>query len=717
LAVKGGFMKVLKYGVIILATYCASSYSESNDRNSIFDLTLKELLEIQVITAASGFEQSVARAPATVTVINNEEWRSQGAYFLSEVLDAVPGLHVGKPLDDYTHHSYSIRGLSGFNSNQIKLLIDGEPFEFMQSGSLFIGLRMPLSSYKRIEIVKGPGSAVYGADAFAGVINLVSYEHNELPAQFSARVGSFNTVDVSMSNDFSIGNSHTQWSFDYSKSDDDKNRIVSADLQSIFDSAFGTSASLTPGPIDEHYEVFTGLIKWQWQNINVDIFTWRNFDLGMGAGVAQALDPNGSSKSYQNQLNIKYNLSHYMAGDLNASFSFKEQQTKNFLYVFPAGTVLPIGASGNVDFSETVGLTEFKDGFIGTPSPGGETLTLRLTHLLNLNKNNLLRWEIGYERQNFSTSERKNFGPSILDGTQTVVNGELTDVTGTDLIYVEDSKRSFHYMSVQNEWQMTPDKLLSLGVRYDDYSDFGSTTNPRLGLIWQVKEDITFKFFAGSAFRAPDIIQTRNKNNPVRIGNPSLEPETIDTLETGVNLDYMVNKNLMISGSLYSYHAKNLVAYVFDSQSGGEKAENIGEQKGQGGELWLKWKSEKNITLDFSYSFLTAENKDGVDIADIPNNMAYLSVNWLMSDDWRWNISGKWVADRKRLATDTRSKIDDYYLVTSKIEHRGLVKNLTLALSFNNLFDEKAREPSNGVIPDDYPLAGRQVLLEFTYNL
>jgi len=710
-------MKALKYGMLILTSYSCSVYSESNERNSLFDLTIKELMEIQVINAASGFEQNVSRAPATVTIINNEEWRSQGAYFLSEVLDAVPGLHVGKPSDDYTHHSYSIRGLSGFNSNQIKLLIDGEPFEFMQSGSLFIGLRLPLSSFKRIEIVKGPGSAVYGADAFAGVINLVSYEHNELPAQFNARLGSFNTVDISMSNQFSIGKSHIQWSFDYSKSDDDKSKIVNADLQSIFDNAFGTSASLTPGPIDEHYEVFTGLIKWKWQNINVDVFTWRNFDLGMGAGVAQALDPNGFSKSYQDQLNIKYNFSDYVTGDLNFTFSFKEQQTTNYLYVFPAGTVLPIGADGNVNFINTVGLTEFKDGFIGTPSPGGQTFTFRLTHLLNLNEANLLRWEIGYERQNFSTSERKNFGPSIIDGTQEVINDDLTDVTGTNLIYVEDSKRTFHYLSVQNEWQMTPDTLLSLGIRHDDYSDFGSTTNPRFGLIWQAKEDVTFKFFAGSAFRAPDIIQMRNKNNPVRIGNPSLEPETIDTLETGINLDYMVNKNLIISSSIYSYHAKNLVAYAFDQQSGGEKAENIGEQKGLGGELWIKWKPENNITLDFNYSSLATENKDGIDIADIPNKMAYLSVNWLINDDWHWNISGKWVADRKRAPTDTRPEIDDYYLVTSKIERRGLIKNLSFALSFNNLFDEKAKEPSNGVIPDDYPLAGRQVLLELTYNL
>ncbi|MFT4929211.1 MAG: outer membrane receptor for ferrienterochelin and colicins, partial [Phenylobacterium sp.] len=106
---------------------------DSQELHSIYSLSLEELAQLSLVTAASGFEQKVSRAPATVTVITSEEWQAKGARLLSDVLATVPGFHVGKPQVDYTHNKFVIRGLSGFTSSQIKLLIDGEPLEFMQT--------------------------------------------------------------------------------------------------------------------------------------------------------------------------------------------------------------------------------------------------------------------------------------------------------------------------------------------------------------------------------------------------------------------------------------------------------------------------------------------------------------------------------------------------------------------------------------------------------
>lgn len=673
-------------------------------------------MRLKVVTAASGFEQKASRAPATVTVITSEEWQAKGARLLSDVLATVPGFHVGKPHLNFNHQKFVVRGLSGSGSVQIKLLIDGEPFESQQSNNLFFGFRMPLTHFQRIEVVKGPGSAVYGADAFGGVINLVTYKHFKMPSLLGARAGAFSTTDVFARDHFSINSANFQWSFEYSQSDDDKNRIVETDLQSTFDGIFGSSASNAPGPIDEHYEVLSLMAKWQWQDWRINYFTWRNFDEGLGAGIAQVLDPSGESATQVNQYQAEYDFNDWIIGELKATLSYKQQWTETYLNVFPAGAILPIGADGNVNFVNPKGLVLFEDGFIGTPSSGGHSTTLRLTHLLDLSDQHLFRWTLGYEKQRFNATQRKNSGPGILDGSQMVVSGDLTDVTGTPYVYLPNINRYFYYLSLQDEWQITPDIQLTLGVRHDDYSDFGATTNPRLGLIWQLSDRFTLKLFAGSAFRAPSIGELYAQNNPVGIGNPALGPETVDTLETGLNFEFLATKDLALSLSVFDYHAKDLIDFVFDEQRQGNLAQNIGEQKGKGGEFTLKWKPQSHITLDFHYSQLWAEDKAGVDIADIPNKMAYLGVNWQITADWFFNMDAKWVAERYRNITDARGDLANYTQVTAKLERKNIMPGLSVALLAKNLFDDDAREPSNGSIAEDYPLPGQQLLLEFNYQ-
>ncbi|NQZ89356.1 MAG: TonB-dependent receptor [Colwellia sp.] len=685
---------------------------------SILDFSLEELINIKVVVAASGFEQKVALAPSNVTVITHQEWQAIGARNLSDVLVTVPGFHVSETPFDSNFQRFHIRGLSGKYSERIKLLIDGEPFEYLQAGGIINGFRLPLTSFERVEVVKGPGSAIYGADAFAGIINLVSFKHRQSPALIGGRVGSFNSQDLFGRGDFELGASHFQWAFDYSQSDGDDGRIITSDLQTVFDSIFGTSASHAPGPIDEHYQLFTLLAKWQWNKFNIDYFTWRNFDFGMGVGVAQALDQTGRSAAYFDQFKLQYDLSDLISGTLTGTYSHKTQKLSNYLTVFPPGSVLPLDSDGNVNFVEPVGVTQFEDGFIGTPSQTGYTNTIRLTHLLKLNEQHLLRWELGYEEQHFEVTEQKNFGPGILNGTEAVVNSQLTDVSGTPFAYLPTVDRDFYYLSLQDEWKISTDLQLTLGVRYDKYSDFGQTTNPRVGLIWQARDNFTIKLYGGSAFKSPAIVQLYAQNNPVITGNPSLAPETVNTLETGINFNYFLNQDAVLSLDLFGYNAKDLIDTVFDEESKGVTSKNIGEQKGRGGEFSVKWKPQQYISLYFSYSYLSAKNQLDEDIADVPNKMANLAINWQINDNWRWYIGAKWIADRPRASADTREKLTNYTLADTKLERTNIISGLDGAIIINNLFDSNAKAPTfaTDAITNDFPLPGRQLLFELSYR-
>lgn len=701
---------------VLIPTLFMASVAHAISDASIYDLSIEQLVEVQLVVAASGFNQQIKNAPATVTVISSKQWQAMGAKNLTEVLNTIVGVHISKPQINFQHTKFMIRGLSGESSARIKLMIDGEPIEYMQDGGLYSGFMMPLTSFERIEVIKGPGSAIYGADAFAGIINLVSYQANKMPAIIGARVGSFNDLDLYGRGEFDIGEGHLQWSFDHSRSDDDKDRIINTDLQTNFDNIFGTSASHAPGSIDEHYKVFSLLTKYQQNNFSMDYFTWHNVDLGLAAGIAQALDPEGSSRVQLHQFNSRYLFDDWVDGSLKATLSYKTMKSESWLKVFPSGAVLPIGADGNLDFIQPQGFTLFEEGYIGTPSQRGYSTTAKLTHLFNANKQHLVRWELGHEQQTFNPTERKNFGPSILTGTEPVVGGELTDISNTPYIYLPNVKRDFNYFSIQDEWRPNEQLQLTLGARYDNYSDFGSTINPRMGLIWHINADFSAKLFAGSAFRAPPINHLYAQNNPVGYGNPTLKPETLDTLESGFNFSYFVSADALITFSLFEYHAKDLIAFAFDSQQQINIAQNVGEQKGRGAEVVLKWKPRINLTVDFNYSYLQSEDQLAQDIQDVPQQMAYASANWQFNPQWQWNIDAKWISERPRAVNDTRPALKSSFIVNSKLTHRDIIDGLDGALIVKNLFDRKVKAPSNGVIADDYPLPGLQLLFELTYK-
>ena len=93
-------------------------------------------------------------------------------------------------------------------------------------------------------------------------------------------------------------------------------------------------------------------------------------------------------------------------------------------------------------------------------------------------------------------------------------------MTSSTFLPTKDRKDAFFF--VQDQWQFAKDWALTGGVRYDRYSDFGETVNPRAALVWEPRYDLTTKLMYGSAFRAPSFGEQYNLNNPAALGNPNL---------------------------------------------------------------------------------------------------------------------------------------------------------------------------------------------------
>ena len=134
---------------------------------------------IETVITAGRTEQSIERAPATITVISSEEIQASGALTLPELLRFVPGVDVMTITS--SHSEINARGLNQILSNKLLVLVDGRSvyFDFF-GGIIWQGLPILLNQIDRIEIVRSPGSAIYGANAFSGVVNIITKSPRQL---------------------------------------------------------------------------------------------------------------------------------------------------------------------------------------------------------------------------------------------------------------------------------------------------------------------------------------------------------------------------------------------------------------------------------------------------------------------------------------------------------------------------------------------------------
>src|SRR6187402_2737672 len=144
------------------------------DAESISDLDLVKLLNVEVSTASKTSE-SVEDAAAVITVVTREDIQRWGYQSVAEVLSHTVGFYL---IDDHILPNASVRGVSGglgAESGVIKVMIDGRSVAYRSTSGNWLGVELvPLQSVEQIEIIRGPASALYGADAFLGVVNIIT---------------------------------------------------------------------------------------------------------------------------------------------------------------------------------------------------------------------------------------------------------------------------------------------------------------------------------------------------------------------------------------------------------------------------------------------------------------------------------------------------------------------------------------------------------------
>ncbi len=622
--------------VTILVLFCTVQLQAREEEKKQDQLSLEDLLNTKIDTAAK-YEQLMQDAPASISVITAEEIDRFGYRSVEEVLWSIPGF--------YTSHdrNYTYVGSRGFGrptdyNNRFLVLYNGHSLNESYYGAASYGpeLVVDMKSIERIEVVRGPGSALYGTGAMFGVINIIT-----------KKGGQENIFDLHMQTG-SYGNLQGGLSFG-KKLQNGMNVFVSGFLRNVNGS-------------DLYFEEFddpatnNGIAKGiDWDHsfalqteISFKDFTFQGTYFGRDTGIPTApweVDFNEKScKTYDNQgfLELKYQRD--LSPDKNL---IVRAYYNNYRYQGD----WPYGGELSIDKNEC-------------QWAGGEAV---------------FRWD---------TSPKNR----LVIGTEYQNHFRAYYTYGDDYEIYTDTDSPFAIFSLffQDEFQVTSQFSLIIGIRHDEYSTAGSSTSPRLAAVYHPFESATIKVLYGEAFRAPSAYELTYED-PIAgyKPNPLLDPETIRTLEFG--WEQQIGRFFMGTASIFSYRMKGLIDWDIDPVDEFFQAVNFNDINAWGFELGFQAKSEKGLLAYTSYSFQNAIDTDTE--AKLSNSPAHLlkagiSIPFLK----QYYFSAQFIRESERI-TVYETKTKPFFLTNLTLSTQYLFDHVRAHFQIRNLFEQEYGYP------------------------
>ena len=465
-------MKKLYRILIFLILFSTGAlYAQEDETVEVYDLSLEQLMQMEVVSA-SKTEEGINDAPGVISTIGAEEIRRLGGTNLAEVLERSAGVYITGTY--YMPDNYiSLRGDASSHYNRhVLILINGRPVrETLFGGVDFSILKsIPLSAIRQIEIIRGPGSVLYGSNAYTGVINILIDKKKEgLITRVSG--GSLATKNMEVANTHSKGDLILNTSLKYSRSEGWENEIIS-ELNESLVRKMGYYTLGAYARADYNNLEVTGMINHTSQN---------NF------GTLPINDFPGGTPF----LNRDITSTRFM---LDAGYEFAISENWSL--------------KANSTFNESIITYDATDGdFEGQSSD----LLLEVTNFI-------------------TATENINV---TAGGTAYIMSagGELSDNPDQGIAYTNEVWYSAYF---QADFRPIEQLKLIAGAQMNAPEGVGINFVPRLGAIYQANEHLGVKALYGQAFRTAYIAEQQSFEPPILIGNPDLTPQTIETIDLQV---------------------------------------------------------------------------------------------------------------------------------------------------------------------------------------
>ncbi len=635
---------------------------------------LDSLLNIPV-NAAARHAQDRSEAAASVTVVTAEEIRRYGYRTLAHVLRNVRGFYTS---DDLSYSYVGARGLglpTEYN-NRFLLLVDGLRWNEGVFGGALVGseLGIDLDAVDRIEIIRGPASAVHGTGAMFGVINVITKKGNAIDGlQVRGEAGSVGMRGASVA----FGRSSPGLDLAINA------HAFGSDGQDFYVSAFDDPGNNNGLAEDLGWrERFGVMATARWGGV-LSQLSFSSHEGGIPAAPYGSLFNNDNASQRD-----RYGVA-------------------RLEYALVESPSLKLTLEGHGMLMEHTGTYPFALASFGAGS--GDVLIYDRTRSFRLGSSALAKWDLS-PRHRFIAGLEANWIP------------EAESRNWTATMEIGGVSASYHILSgfAQGEFQLTDELAVSAGVRHDSREDVPATTSPRFALVAHPWQATTFKLLYGEAFRTPSVAEL-DFDTPAAgfVSNPFLVPEKIRTQE--IVWEQRLSGALQFSTSYFHYHVRDLIDYV-------EVAIPLSLQ-GQIPELY-RWENRGTVGAGGFEAELTAVLGSGI--------MGYGSYTYQTTHDHDtdsglsnsprhlWKAGGSAPIGPVTLGTNvvyesSRRTLEgtytDGYVLADLTVLAQADARLSVSLSVKNLFDTAYELPA-GIehMPSALPQRGRHGLIVLRYG-
>ena len=632
--------------------------------------------------------------PAKIDIITSEQIKDLPATSLDELFRSIPNLVVNRSWGMFSKNSsVTMRGMDG--SARTLVLLNGTPLNKTAGGSVVWDMINP-ESIEKIEVVKGPGSALYGNNAMGGVINLITKtpQNEKIKGSISGFTGNYGLWggNLSLGQNKSFGDKKWFWQLhsNYTKGDGYINEPEET-RSKINVPIFVEEASLN---------LKTGLEFNPNQSLAFE-YSYYNGRHGAGTQMDTEILPSGSFDHYHtNHLAASYeaNFNNYI---VNATV-FNHWQDVD-------GANEKINKKGvktiNREFSDTrdYGL------FLNVSKRFNSHRLLAGIDVKNGNIDGLEKSLINSDQSDFEG--QMSFSGLFFQDEISLTN-DLQAIVG---FRIDQAKFAEGFMKINNE-----DPIASDENTWNKFS-------PRVSLLWRLNDNNSLYTSYTTGFMPPkldDLVRTGTVTKGYKLANPNLKPEKNTSFEVGGK--FMIGDKLAFEPAVYFSMLDDMVYFIDtgDEIKVGSKKQpilqkqNISKAEIYGFESSLNYKLSNSFRLMAAYTYnhstikefkndVTAEDYEGKFLIEVPKHQTSFSIFWKNKIA---NVTAMYnFMDRQWFDDENTEYIEAYRTIDLKIS-RTFLKNLNASLTIQNLLDDEFIDRKGLLSP------GRFVLLDLRYN-